>query len=830
MFGAFDDVAYNTPVQILRSELALAERKAISAVDIKTAAGKNVTYTDMSNAGEGVMFTMPDSTVDVYIYIDDIKTNVPTVIIDNQVKHGHFVYRRSAKATDPAVDILDFDPGETVYVFDVPDSGYDHLGIGDLKIYVNGMQNAVNIEKVNAEPHIWSFVMREGTIIMKADFPLEDADTVAITVKVVDINGKTFKTGKVEVVTGGSINTITGSGTFNALEGQTIEFLSDTDGYTVYRVQSASGKGVTGSTYVVPELSEATPALQDTLTVTLAVASNPIKWSATGGKLEFSTASYDNAVSADTGATVTIDAYKNTGYNALKTVDLKVVSIETGNEVAVKEVGTKWTFTMPAGGVNVTATFKTNAQVEVHFIADNFPAGAKAKLAIAGLGNAYIDNTHDSSSPMTYYFAPGTVITVTPDTAGFESVTLRANKGVISGNTYTVPYDDGTTVVPELTIALKLADNPIKWNAVGGTFDFTNSTQGLNNVVSGNVGDIILITATADSGNKPLAVDKIRVTRLSDNQVIVLNQTSAANADPSTWTFTMPAGGVKVEAIFESDNQVPVSFESNTNVSLQIDGLGKKEDTFVAATPYYYIAAGTSVTVTPGTDSGCNRVRVTDNNGFDKSGASVVYTVPSSAVAVTIEAYSTATPVKLNTVKHGSVFLRKTAQNTDPSYQPSEFAEDDQIYFEIIPETGYILSKFEVEKNADKTKMAIQDSTVNPSYKVMTDNHSKIPYGGITITAEFEPVPVTVTFNVMVNGAAASGTDLVAIANGINILAGGTNASYDFDSTVTVNLESGYSWDGTPITVTSGNIKAPTSNSFSVTDASGITLTLNLKK
>ena len=530
---SFDDIPYKSVVQVLRSELALAEGKVIKDVEISTASGKSINYTDMTNAGEGIYFTMPDEPVWVIIRMDDRYFNIPTVVVDTQVKNGTLYYRTGPSDTDPVRKLKDFKPGETVYVFDEPNIGYAHLGLGDLKIYVNGMNNAVNVQRVTTSPHVWSFTMPEGTIIMKAEFLKEDKQEVAVTVSIVKDDGSPFAGAEVDITTNGYTSTIKDGDTFKLFELESAVFASATDGYNLYRLQAA--KGLTnGAGYVAPE-DEAI----DTLVITLAQLNNQIIWNVINGTLSFDNATkgIPNVVAANIGDIIEITAAPNTGYLPLKAVNIRITSLAEGIEVPLDTSTTPWQFEMPAGGVMVDAIFMQNDSVKVDFSTDH-----DATLKIEGLGTKELK----AGSPMTFYIPAGAIITVTPVDSNYNKIELTAGTGKVEGNKYIVPGTDDS-----LTIELSSSSNPIISNVTGkGKVQFYSDSAmqtPITDLSSVATGTQFWIGIMPDTGYK--------LDTANSGVYEIISKNSMGSSNP----YTMVEGGVYVEAIFVAkENSIPV--------------------------------------------------------------------------------------------------------------------------------------------------------------------------------------------------------------------------------------------------------------------------------
>jgi len=264
----FDDVAFNSTVSILRSELALAQQKVISDVEISTASGKSVPYTDMSNAGEGITFQMPNEPVWVIIRMDDFHLGAPLNVVE-RLTGGKLIYRHSANLNDPVVSLDDFATGDTVYVFDEPSKGYDHLGLGDLKILANGVTNIANCVNPTETPHVWSFTKPEGLLVLQADFPSEEAAIREIKIKLVDSTGTELADATIDATLNGYTGTYKSGDTIKAAEGQTISFAPG-DGYKFNMIQSESLKGINKTSYKVPaDLEPDSNGIADTLIFTM---------------------------------------------------------------------------------------------------------------------------------------------------------------------------------------------------------------------------------------------------------------------------------------------------------------------------------------------------------------------------------------------------------------------------------------------------------------------------------------------------------------------------------------------------------------------------------
>ena len=445
--GTFDDIAYKTQVQVLRSELAVAESKIISAVDIVTAGGKPITYMDMSNAGEGIWFTMPDESVWIIVKIDDFHYNAPTFAMDTQVYNGSLTFRKNPNLSDPVVSLSDFSIGDVVYVYQQPYDGYDYLDVGDLKVFVNGVNNGANLDltaTAAAGYSVWKFTLPAGTIVFQASFPEKTPSVAQITVSTNPAGSA------VDISVDGVTQRFSDTDTFYAYEGQTIKVSSATDGHDIVGLDSADS-GIT--TYVVPEGVTA-----KTLMIYLTSSQKPItKVNLSNGDLQFSSGSDMTAlISKQTyGQTVYVLDLPDAGYELDQ---IKILDNATGLPVALTELTpsatnpAKWSFTMPGEGVTAGATFKAKT-----FTVKFSMASLTAPVSVNAGGSTY---TVGDAQTITVSY--GETITVTLD-SGYvwdtNAMTVSTGSVTGTGNTsrsWKIP-DLSADTDPTVTIYQKTA-------------------------------------------------------------------------------------------------------------------------------------------------------------------------------------------------------------------------------------------------------------------------------------------------------------------------------------------------------------------------------------
>ena len=181
--STFGSVSFNQLVTIMPSTRAQAGRIGVYSVDVKTDPGaQSVYYYDNSMAGSGPVFNMPASNVIVYITVDDIiANNINVINLQHMLTGGSLVIRSGPALTDPvlltisgtnkvSMNVTDFDVGDEIYVFEVPDAGKAHLGKGDLGITNNGIVYTVANWHAEAADgtNIWKVKVPAGLMVFTA--------------------------------------------------------------------------------------------------------------------------------------------------------------------------------------------------------------------------------------------------------------------------------------------------------------------------------------------------------------------------------------------------------------------------------------------------------------------------------------------------------------------------------------------------------------------------------------------------------------------------------------------------------------------------------------
>lgn len=137
-----------------------------------------------------------------------------------------------------------------------------------------------------------------------------------------------------------------------------------------------------------------------------------------------------------------------------------------------------------------------------------------------------------------------------------------------------------------MTIALSSSKNPItKGTYTNGNLQYADAKD-MKNLFSGSAdtGVEVFINDVPNAGYSALEKQDLKITKISDGSVVDLTDLTPDSANPARWSFTMPAGGVKVNATFKA-----------TAISVTIDVLDA--DTLAPATdPILISVAGSAAT------------------------------------------------------------------------------------------------------------------------------------------------------------------------------------------------------------------------------------------
>jgi len=292
----------------------------------------------------------------------------------------------------------------------------------------------------------------------------------------------------------------------------------------------------------------------------IAVVYNVPKYDVEIGEVTVGTVEADKET-AKAGETVTLTVTAAEG----KEIESVTVTDASGASVTVsKQNDGTYTFQMPAANVTVAATFKDKAPEEPVKYNVTVPNGVAADKATAEAGQTV------------------TLTVTVPEGKEIESVTVTD----ASGAAVTVTkQNDGTYTfqmpTSDVTVVLKLKDSGNAGGGEPGVPEPDNKVEAEESI-SGEVqvsnknpetGAVVTITPKPDEG---VRVEKVIVTDKNGNEITV-----TPNED-GTYSFTQPAGDVKVEVVFKTDYKIvtgngsEVEHGSNESITVKANGAFRK--------------------------------------------------------------------------------------------------------------------------------------------------------------------------------------------------------------------------------------------------------------
>ena len=280
--------------------------------------------------------------------------------------------------------------------------------------------------------------------------------------------------------------------------------------------------------------------------------------------------------SAKTGDTVTVTTTPEKGYK----FDKLIVTGPNGQPINTNSNQ----FTMPAGNVNVSASFTKSAY--------------KIGYQTPQHGTVQVPETANPGDTVT--------ITATPD-SGYMVGTIIVNSGQgkvdVTGNTFVMPASD---VVVDVTFKLKPAD---KYNV---EVEQTANGSVTAEPTSQEAGKTVNLTVTPEKGYK---LETLTV-KDSNGQTVQVNNNS----------FTMPKGDVKIIAAFVEDPDV---MGYKVNISENIENGSVTASTTSAK-------KGETVTITARANEGfeLSSIKVTDGEGKPVTVTNNSFTMPEGQVTV----------------------------------------------------------------------------------------------------------------------------------------------------------------------------------------------------
>ena len=556
-----------------------------------------------------------------------------------------------------------------------------------------------------------------------------------------------------------------------------------------YELDTLTVKDASNAVLSVTDNKFTMPASNVTITATFkaqAAKYNVTINSATNGKVTANTAS------CTAGTEVVLTAAPNAGYE-LDT--LTVMNTTTNASVAVS--GGK--FTMPAGNVNVVATFKATTastyKVTVNAISNGAVtanttsakagdtitltvapnsgyeldelsvknATSNASVAVSGSGNTRTftmpasnvtiaatfkivkynvtistsTNGSVSVNPSTYEKGATVSLSVAPDT-GYELDTLTV-KDASNG---AVAVSDNKFTMPASNVTVTATFKKATYKVTFGTIK-----NGVITTTPANAkaGDTVSLVAKPSDGYE---LETLTVKDANGNTI-------AISGTGNNRTFVMPTSSVVVNATFKT-TKYAVEITTPTNGALSVN-----PDTY---------AKGETVTlvVTPNAGYELDKITVKDSDDKDVTVKDNKFTMPASAVKVTAT-------FKLSTLK---LTVGETTKGKVTG-APTTAKMGDTITLTITPDTGYELHTLTV-KDAKGTAVTVSGTGETRTFTM--------PATDVTIAATFRVPPVM--YNVTVDSETVNGHIWVdktsAEENETVVVRGLADEDYELD-TLTVN-------------------------------------------
>ncbi|WP_026528314.1 InlB B-repeat-containing protein [Butyrivibrio sp. VCD2006] len=536
-------------------------------VTVKDEDGKDVTVKESEN---GYSFTMPAGNVTVTATFKKISYSVTASSSENG----------SIETTSTATK------GDTVTITTIPDSGYetDKVTVKD----VDG-----NSVSVSGSENSYSFTMPVGNVTVSATFKKKN---YSITVS---------------SASGGSASASANTAT----KGETVTVTTTAE--SGYEIDKVTVKNEDGSAVSVSGSEDSYSFTMPAGNVTITATFKKISYSVTVASSENGSAESDKT-SATKGDTVSITVAPESGYETDK-VTVKDVD---GNSVSVSGSENSYSFTMPAGNVTVTATFKK--------------ANYSVTVSSASNGSAESDKTTANKGD--------TVSITTTPTSGYETdkVTVKdadGNAVAVSGS-----EDSYSFTMPASNVTVSAAFKKRSYSITISSADGGSASASADDATKG---ETVTITTTPDSGYE---TDKVTVKDADGGTVSV-------SGSGTSYSFTMPADNVTVTPTFKKINySVTVSSASNGSAASNKTTANKGDTVSITTTP----ASGYETDVVTVKDASGSSVTVSgsgDNYGF---------TMPASNVTVSATFKLKSYTISISSATGGSVVSNKeTASKGD---------------------------------------------------------------------------------------------------------------------------------------------------------------------
>ena len=528
-----------------------------------------------------------------------------------------------------------------------------------------------------------------------------------------------------------------------------------------YELDTLTVKDASNTVLSITDNKFTMPASKVTVTATFKAQASKYNVtinSATNGKVTAS------AASCVAGTEVVLTVAPNSGY------ELDALSVmNTTSNTAVTVTNGK--FIMPAGNVNVVATFKaatattykvtvnamTNGAVSANTTAAK--AGDTITLTVAPASGYELDelsvknatsnaavtvsgtgNTRTFTMPASNVTIAATFkavkydITINPSTNGSVSVNPSAyEKGAtvtlsiapaagyeLDKLTVTDTSNNGAVAVSDNKFTMPAADVTVTATFKKATYKVTFDTikNGVITTTPANakVGDTVSLVAKPSDGYE---LETIAVKDANGNNI-------AISGTGNNRTFVMPASNVIVSATFKTTKYpVEITTPVNGSVSVNPDNYAKGETV--------------SLVITPATGYELDKVTVKDADNKDVTVTGNKFTMLAGKVTVTATFKQSTYKLTVGTATKGKVTANVSTAKMG-----------DDITLTLAPDTGYELHVLTV-KDAKGTAVSVSGTGNTRTFTM--------PASDVSITATFRVPPVL--YNVIVDDAIVNGTVVV---------------------------------------------------------------------
>ena len=412
---------------------------------------------------------------------------------------------------------------------------------------------------------------------------------------------------------------------------------------------------------------------------------------------------------------VTLTVTPATGYELEQ---LRVMDDETPITVWSEEGG--YVFNMPANGVTVTATFKAIDYIINIVSSEN--GTVTADKATANMGETV-------------------TLTITPD-EGYELESLR----VIYDDAI-VPLTEGNTFVMRACNAAIIAD----FKMIDYAITITPAENGTITAdkETANMGETVTLTVTPNEGYEL-------------DQLTVINGTTQVAVEITTegkYTFTMPAGNVKVYATFKAIDYT-ITIEPSENGTITADKTTAN------------IGETVTLTITP--NEGYELDQLIVMNGTTQVDVTITtdgkytFVMPAGNVEISATFKMTDYAITIMPAENGTVTADKATANMGET-----------VTLTITPNEGYEFDQLTVMNGT--TQVAVTPAEDGKYTFVM-------PAGNVEISATFKMTDYTVTIQPAENGTVTADKQTAHIGETVTLTIT-PNEGYEFDQLIVMDGE-----------------------------------------